>query len=208
MELENGSGLPFCERRYFTNLRSLGFQWHLLYSFSNPLLPNRLWLEAQLYCRLPSGYVDPNTYYLEPGYLFNDDNNILQLDDLNRRASIPTSLTDPTLSESYAEYGKSVLSSVLQHLETGSGRKELLDLAVTSLGNGNDHWSSSGLVQVVHLYLLNPQHQHVLTQIVHQSFANTKMLSQTLLDSKNQLNPTCLNFHILLMIPEKLGIDN
>jgi len=125
-----------------------GFQWHLLYSFSNPLLPNRLWLEAQLYCRLPSGYVDPNTYYLEPGYLYNDDNNILQLDDLNRRASIPTSLSDPTSSESYNDYGKSVLSSVMQHLQTGNGKKELLDLAVNGLEPGSDHLTSSGLVQV------------------------------------------------------------
>ena len=59
----------------------LGFNWHLLYSVSNRLLPNTLWLEAGLYCKLPRGYVDPNTYYLEDGYLNNDDN-ILHLDDL------------------------------------------------------------------------------------------------------------------------------
>ena len=58
-----------------------------------------------------------------------------QIDDLNRRASLPTSL-DPTSKEGYVTYGQSVLSSVLQHLNDGSERNPFLGLAVPNPGNG------------------------------------------------------------------------
>ena len=67
-----------------------------------------LWQEAKLYCKLPHGYVDPNTYYLEEDYQLED--NILRLDDLNKRASLPPATIDLNSKEGYATYGNSVLS--------------------------------------------------------------------------------------------------
>jgi hypothetical protein len=75
-------------------------------------LSNKLWLDAGLYCRLPSGYVDLAKYYLDDdNHVSTDinDNNILQLNDLNRRAALPTAI-DTTSKEGYAVYGNSVLS--------------------------------------------------------------------------------------------------
>jgi hypothetical protein len=82
----------------------------------------------QLYCRLPSGYVDPNTYYLEPEVPLKSDSNFLQLNDLNRRASLPTTIDVAT--DGYDVYGQSVLSSVLQLVrDDKKAPDQLLDLS-------------------------------------------------------------------------------
>ncbi len=54
----------------------LGITWHLLYSNANRLLPNALWRRAGLYCRLPHGYVDLDTFYYEDS-LIDDEKKVI-----------------------------------------------------------------------------------------------------------------------------------